>query len=309
MDPRHLIQLAAVLDKGSITAAARHLGLTQSTLTRNMATLEMQAADTLFTRSRFGVSSTALGDALAREGRMVQQGLLRSQERIAATKLGLGRQLRIGTGPIIGYAVAPALVRRMLTKQPDLSISLTVARPGLLVDRLTAGEFDLLIAPSIYEHTHKGIRRELYMKDRLAVFCGPRHALAQQAHAGPVSSELLSASPWLNIGFSSPFEEIETDFLSRNGVTQRRIELATFGDASILLSVLMDGEHLCVLPRHTVSMLAPVFEFVELPLGLPAGRRDLYLWSHTSDAGDEAIQTLLHTAHQVVPPSYRAPDL
>ena len=73
MDPRHLLQLAAVLDTGSLTAAARHLGLTQSTLTRNMATLEMQAAGALFARSRFGVRSTPLGEALAREGRLVQQ--------------------------------------------------------------------------------------------------------------------------------------------------------------------------------------------------------------------------------------------
>ena len=306
MDPRHLLQLAAVLDTGSLTAAARHLGLTQSTLTRNMATLEMQAAGALFARSRFGVRSTPLGEALAREGRLVQQGLLRSEERIAATKLGLNRQLRIGIGPIIGYAVAPTLIRHMLTKLPDLSISLTVGRPSLLVERLAAAEFDLLIAPSVYEHTPKGIRRYLYLRDRLAVFCGSGHSLATQANGGPISGALLSASPWLNIGFASPFEDIETDFLSHNGVTERRIELATVGDASILLSVLMDGQHLCVLPRHTVSLLTHVFALVELPVKVAAGRRDLYLWSHASDAGDETIQTLLQTAHQLLPKAYRA---
>ena len=128
MDPRHLLQLGAVLDKGSLTAAALQLAVTQSTLTRNMATLEMQAGGPLFARSRFGVRSTPLGEALAREGRLVQQSVLRSQERIAATKLGLSRQLRIGIGPIIGNAVAPNLIRHMLRKLPDLSISLTVGR-------------------------------------------------------------------------------------------------------------------------------------------------------------------------------------
>jgi DNA-binding transcriptional LysR family regulator len=66
MDPRHLVQLAAILEKGSITQASRHLHLTQPTLTHNMQTLEMQAGGQLFERSRFGVRSTLLGEMLAR---------------------------------------------------------------------------------------------------------------------------------------------------------------------------------------------------------------------------------------------------
>jgi len=306
MDPRHLVQLAAVLDKGSLTAAALQLGVTQSTLTRNMATLEMRAGGALFARSRFGVRSTPLGEELAREGRFVQQSLLRSQERIAATKLGLSRQLRIGIGPIIGNAVAPNLIRHMLRALPDLSISLTVGRPNLLVERLGAGEFDLLIAPSIYEHPPKGISRALFMKDSLAIFCGAGHKLASQAHPGPITGAQLSSSPWLNIGFTSPFKDIETDFLSQNGVSERRIELATIGDATVLLSVLMDGQHLCVLPRNTVSLLAHMFPLIELPVRAASGRRDLYLWSKSSDAGDETIQTLMQSAYQLVPEPLRA---
>lgn len=61
MDPRHLTQLAVILDKGTLTGAAHSLLLTQSTLTRNMATLEMQAGEPLFQRSRFGVRSTPWG--------------------------------------------------------------------------------------------------------------------------------------------------------------------------------------------------------------------------------------------------------
>ena len=308
MDPRHLLQLGAVLDKGSLTAAALQLAVTQSTLTRNMATLEMQAGGPLFARSRFGVRSTPLGEALAREGRLVQQSVLRSQERIAATKLGLSRQLRIGIGPIIGNAVAPNLIRHMLRKLPDLSISLTVGRPSLLVERLVSGEFDMLIAPSIYEHPPTGINRDVYMHDSLAIFCGPSHMLASQVDSGPVSGPLLSASPWLNIGFTSPFEDIETDFLVHNGVVERRIELATVGDASVLLSVLMDGQHLCVLPRHTVSLMGHVFPLVELPVKVASGRRDLYLWTNSRDAGDQTIQTLIQTAYELIPPSFRGEE-
>jgi DNA-binding transcriptional LysR family regulator len=163
----------------------------------------------------------------------------------------------------------------------------------------------LLIAPSIYEHPPKGVSRDLYMQDSLSIFCGPGHALASQADSGPISGALLSASPWLNIGFTSPFEDIETDFLGHNGVVERRIELTTVGDSSVLLNVLMDGRHLCVLPRHTVSLMGYLFPLVELPVKVASGRRDLYLWTNSRDAGDQTIQTLIQTACELIPPSFR----
>ena len=48
MDPRHLVQLATILEHCSISQASRHLHLTQPTLTHNMQVLEMQAGGKLF---------------------------------------------------------------------------------------------------------------------------------------------------------------------------------------------------------------------------------------------------------------------
>jgi DNA-binding transcriptional LysR family regulator len=80
MDPRHLLQLATILEKGSITQASRHLHLTQPTLTHNMQTLEMQAGGQLFERSRLGVRSTPLGELLAREGRDIARRINDARE-------------------------------------------------------------------------------------------------------------------------------------------------------------------------------------------------------------------------------------
>ena len=71
MESKHLVQLATILDSGSISAAASRLNVTQPTLTRNIQTLEMQAGGPLFTRSRHGVRQTPLGADLARHGRAI----------------------------------------------------------------------------------------------------------------------------------------------------------------------------------------------------------------------------------------------
>ncbi|MEZ5449903.1 MAG: LysR family transcriptional regulator, partial [Thiolinea sp.] len=100
MEPKHLVQLAVILEKGSITAAAEHLLVTQPTLTRNMSTLEMQAGGALFIRSRFGVRSTPLGETLAREGRFIARQIMNAEESASRHKLGFHNQLRVGVGPL-----------------------------------------------------------------------------------------------------------------------------------------------------------------------------------------------------------------
>ena len=101
------MQLAVILDKGSITAAAKQLLLTQPTLTRNMTTLEMQAGAQLFSRSRFGVRSTPLGESLARIGRSLARQMQSANEAVARHRLGIHTQLRLGAGPLIGMALVP----------------------------------------------------------------------------------------------------------------------------------------------------------------------------------------------------------
>lgn len=98
MEPKHLMQLAVILEKGSITAAAEYLNLTQPTLTRNMQTLEMQAGGSLFDRSRFGVRSSRLGENLARQGRSIARQIKVAEESASRHKLGFHSQLRVGIG-------------------------------------------------------------------------------------------------------------------------------------------------------------------------------------------------------------------
>ena len=100
MESKHLVYLSVILEKGSISAAAEHLNIAQPTLTRAMATLEMQAGTQLFTRSRFGVSSTPVGYSLAREGRAIAQLLHSAEEQVSRYRLGIKQSLSIASGSL-----------------------------------------------------------------------------------------------------------------------------------------------------------------------------------------------------------------
>ena len=275
MDPRHLIQLAVILDKGSITAAATHLLVTQPTLTRNMATLEMQAGTQVFQRSRYGVRSTPMGDTLARIGRTIGRQMQSAQEAVARHRIGLHTELRVAAGPLIGMALMPKLSEALLKANPHMALTVTTGRPLALVDQLIDGDFDVVIAPAVYAQVPTGVSRELVAPDGISIYCAPSHPLAQESHP---SAEALGACEWMNVGTTSPFQNDEIKMLERSGIHRVRTQFATVSDAVILIQMLMRGQHLAVLPRLPVRLLRGQFPLIELPPPQGHTQRDLYVW-------------------------------
>lgn len=279
MDPRHLVQLATILEKGSITQASRHLHLTQPTLTHNMQTLEMQAGGTLFERSRFGVRSTPLGEMLAREGRAIARRLQDANEVSARHRGGLNRQLRLGSGPIVGAALVPGLVRVLQAQFPDMALRVQSDRPHLLVEQLIDGRQDLVIAPSWLDKPPPGIERCLLVKDDLGVYCGPTHPLAARGRLDPGAADGMA---WISLGTASPFDQDVGEMLRAAGVESPRNDIAVLGEAFVLLRILGAGGHLSVLPHFPMRLLQAFFPLTELKLSVPSHPRPIYLWCRAS---------------------------
>lgn len=293
MDPRHLVQLATILEKGSITQASRHLHLTQPTLTHNMQTLEMQAGGALFERSRYGVRSTPLGEMLAREGRAIMRRLKDAAEVTARHRSGIRKQVRIGAGPLVGAAAAGELVRVLLERFPDLALSVQSDRPHLLLEQLIDGHHEFVVAPAWLERPPPGIERRLLVADALGVFCARTHALAQRGGA-------LDAQRWISLGSASPFDQEVREMLAAAGVQAMRVDVTVLGEAFVLLDTLAQGRHLAVLPRFPLRRLAGRFGLVELALPAPPRPRPIYLWCRATTLEDAGMASVAEVLQQTM---------
>lgn len=305
MDPRHLVQLATILEKGSITQASRHLHLTQPTLTHNMQTLETQAGGKLFERSRFGVRSTPLGEMLAREGRAIGRRLKDADEVSARHRSGVKSQVRLGTGPLVGAALLPGLTQMLLQRYPEIALTVQSDRPHLLVEQLVDGRHDLVIAPSWLDHPPPGIERILLVNDDLGVFCGSSHPLAGKGVLGAGDADDQS---WISLGTASPFYQDVREMLTDAGVGSTRTEITVLGEASMLLRILSEGRHLSVLPRYPVRLLQSHFPLVELALAVKAKPRNIYLWCRATlleEPAFVAITEMILTHAQSAAPETR----
>lgn len=299
MDPKHLMHLAVVLEKGSITGAARYLALTQPTLTRNMSTLEMQAGAALFTRSRFGVRSTPLGETLAREGRTIARHMQEAADAIARHKLGPYDHIRVGIGPWLGMALMPQLTTAFLAAFPQVALTLTTGRPGALLDALAHGQFDLVIAPSFSKQLPIGISRAVLAQDSFGVFCGSGHPLAACVQVDP---QALSDCEWVNAGLASPFQNEELEFLQSNGVQRQHIRFATVSDAVVLLKVLEQGRHAAVLSRLPVALLNQDKRLHEVVLPSVPALREIHVWMRGDAQQQAAVTGFIDMARSILAP-------
>lgn len=301
MEAKHLMQLAIVLDCGSISQAASKLHVSQPTLTKNMQTLEMQAGGTLFTRSRHGVRHTALGGMLAREGRAIAKSVWSAEQ--SATRFGLGMQteLRIGVGPLVASLLMHTVTESLLGEYPHLSLLIRVDTPYRLFEQINDDELDIAVAPTVISAS-QDLDRILLFEDRLAIFASRQHPLAQQER---VEIADLSGYPWINIATYAKFEESPVERLQKAGLKQVNTHIALAGDAMICLNILPTGDYLSIMPQRVTELAAPRFGLTSLPVEADFGERNMHLWHPPTLAGDAMLDAVarafIHTLETAEP--------
>lgn len=285
MDPKHLLQLANILECGSISKASQVLHLTQPTLTHNMQALEFIAGGKLFERSRFGVRSTALGEILAREGRAIERRIRDANEACARHRGGMRNSVRLGTGPLVGAALIPDLLAMLSGCACRYALSVQSDRPHLLVDQLVDGRHDLVIAPTWLEKPPPGIERFLMVQDHIGIFCARTHPFAK-------NGKLNGKTEWLSMGSASPFDRNVREMLQEAGIEEAKSGAMVLGDTLMLLRILAQGNHLAVLPKYPMRTLSANFDLVELKVQSPPKSRDIYVWCRSEMLENSALVTL-----------------
>ena len=125
-----------VLEGGSLSAAARSLGITQPTVGRHIESLEAALGLKLFTRSSDGFSPTDAANEL--KPYAVGLAMTSAALRRAASSHGSGVRgtVRLTTSEIIGVEVLPPILAALRHEHPELTIELVLSnKPGDLLRR------------------------------------------------------------------------------------------------------------------------------------------------------------------------------
>jgi DNA-binding transcriptional LysR family regulator len=132
----------AVLRDGSLSAAARSLGLTQPTLARHVAALEEAVGGALFVRSPRGLEPTDAALALKPQA----ESLEATAAALWRTASGLGDAVRgpvrVTASEIVGARVLPPILARLRARHPELVIELVLSNS---LDNLLQRDADVAV--------------------------------------------------------------------------------------------------------------------------------------------------------------------
>jgi DNA-binding transcriptional LysR family regulator len=116
----------AVLNEGSLSGAARALGVAQPTVGRHVAALEKSLGLALFTRSQIGLMPTE-GALSLRSYAEAMQSTAAALERAAASQgTGVRGTVRVTASDVIGVEVLPPIIASLRDENPDIVVELVL---------------------------------------------------------------------------------------------------------------------------------------------------------------------------------------
>ncbi len=220
----------AIVETGSVTGAARALGLSQPTVSRMLADLEAEIGFQLFHRDRGRLVLTADGMLLAAEvGRSLGTidrvfSLVRD---IAEFRVG---ELRLVAPPSLCESVLPDIAARFLARLPGVLLSIDsrsveTARV-LIANRMFDGGFVKLPLD------RPDLRAERLIESEAVCVMAASHHLASEPVLSPA---LVGRSPLILLGQGRASRvQIEASFTAAGVKPNVRVETHTIGSACAL---------------------------------------------------------------------------
>lgn len=132
----------AVAEAGSLSAAARSMGISQPTLGRHIQAIETELQIQLFTRTMQGQALTEAGQALLPAARAMQAAAAELALTAKGHSAGIEGTVRITASRVVSHVILPAVLARLRVKEPGLQIDLV---PSDTTENLLFGEADIAL--------------------------------------------------------------------------------------------------------------------------------------------------------------------
>lgn len=175
---RQLEVFVALVEQGSFTKAARHLQLSQSTVSGHVADLERRLDVRLVERERSGVRTTAAGQALLRPAREVLQAERNARMSVQELSGLLKGTLTVGASTIPASYLLPGLLARFHARHEGVALRVLTGDSRQILERVRTADVEIGVvgAPPRGE----GVEDRLVGEDRLVLILPRDHALARR---------------------------------------------------------------------------------------------------------------------------------
>lgn len=248
LDPRALVVFEQVCLSGSISGAARELGVSQPSVSQTIALLEARLNVALFKRSSTGIELTREGEALRGKASALSMLLRDARQSVERASQGVAGPIRIGGTPGALVSLVPRALRALDQTSEPFDMSVIEASDEALNDMLRRREIELALVTTGIASAREEFTERTVAQDPFALIVG-------QAHAGLPDSLTLggvSELPWVLPRVGGGFQkQIQSLFINQQCSEPKNVVRCD----SLLTTkaIVRKTERVTILPRHVVE--------------------------------------------------------
>src|SRR4051794_24164560 len=271
LDVRRLRVLSEVAARGSFSAAADALSLTQSAVSQHVAALERETGLTLVERGVRPVALTEAGYAAVRHAQGILARLHDAEQELAEIAGRRRGRLRFGSFPTALATLAPPALAAFRRRQPDVVLTMVDDHLQRLLPRLEAGELALAL---IYEHdalpeiAARELDRLPLLDDEFRILLPRGHRLARRTR--PLALAELRDEAWIGGAPTSAWYRIAGHACRTAGFTPRPALAAD--DYFTVQALVAAGLGVSMVPGLAAAHPLPGLEVRSVASGAPVRR-------------------------------------
>ncbi len=246
MDLAHLRYFRAIANAGNLTAAAKELGVAQSTLTNSVKRLEEQLGTQLLLRKSRGVKVTATGRELASSAGAILGMLDDLEERIRGLESGDAGEFIVGCHESLGAYFLPAFMRKFIDKHPNVEIRVWNGTSAAVREAVIDGKvhFGLVVNPL----PHDELIMEEAFRDAVAIIARG-DGLARPGDLKEIQARLRDTA----LIYAGRVEQCQQIVGTLRGMDMLPSRLLSMGDLELTKTMVLAGLGVGVLPRRVAN--------------------------------------------------------
>ncbi|MFZ5806039.1 MAG: LysR family transcriptional regulator [Verrucomicrobiota bacterium] len=259
-----------LVDSQSFSKAAQMNGITQSAVSQQIKAVETLFRVPLIERSSKRFDLTREGELFYKTSKDIVDIFDAFQHQLDEMHNVVTGEIRVSTVYSIGLHQLPVYLKAFLLAYPNVNIHVEYRRSNQVYEEVANGISDLgLVA---FPAAKKGLRIDIFKKDKLVVVCAPQHPLA---HKKEVRISELAAHKFIAFAIDQPTRQAIDHIFSKENVSIR--PSMEFDNIETLKQAVEINAGMAIVPESAVEKEQKTGTITILQLHGPAHYRTLGL--------------------------------